>query len=205
MPLEVKAIAEILGEGFIDRSLRGRPGLTIGLARSRRAARSPACAVAARPRVYVRPHGPAQGPERPRHRHPLHVARRDDRQGRASRAASAASSSARCGDGYDQQRGQLDSQRQSRVGKRPVLVPKGVEVKLDGRQRRQVKGPKGALERELPAERRASSKDGEDLIIVHRGRRAPASAAASFTACTRALVQNMVKGVADGLRASRSS
>ncbi|HHY61448.1 MAG TPA: 50S ribosomal protein L6, partial [Firmicutes bacterium] len=38
----------------------------------------------------------------------------------------------------------------SRIGKKPVPVPKGVEVELDG-SIITVKGPKGALSQEIPA------------------------------------------------------
>ena len=38
--------------------------------------------------------------------------------------------------------------KMSRIGKRPVEVPAGVEVKLAG-NKVSVKGPKGSLEREL--------------------------------------------------------
>ena len=36
----------------------------------------------------------------------------------------------------------------SRIGNKPITVPEGVEVKLDG-QNITVKGPKGTLEREI--------------------------------------------------------
>ena len=37
----------------------------------------------------------------------------------------------------------------SRIGKAPITVPAGVDVKIDGRTI-SVKGPKGTLEREIP-------------------------------------------------------
>ena len=37
----------------------------------------------------------------------------------------------------------------SRIGKAPITVPAGVDVKVDGRTI-SVKGPKGTLEREIP-------------------------------------------------------
>ena len=36
----------------------------------------------------------------------------------------------------------------SRIGNKPIIVPDGVEVKVDG-QKITVKGPKGTLEREV--------------------------------------------------------
>ena len=36
----------------------------------------------------------------------------------------------------------------SRIGNKPIAVPSGVEVKIDG-QKITVKGPKGTLEREV--------------------------------------------------------
>ena len=54
--------------------------------------------------------------------------------------------------------------RQSRVGKRPVIVPKGVEFSGDATVVR-IKGPKGSLERKLPPFV-GVKKDGEQLIVA---------------------------------------
>ncbi|MFT3926313.1 MAG: 50S ribosomal protein L6 [Myxococcales bacterium] len=87
-----------------------------------------------------------------------------------------------------------ESQRQSRVGKRPVALPKGVEVTVDATSVK-IKGPKGSLARTLPP-LVAVKKDGEQLvisIIPNAGVEGP-----KFQGLTRALVANMVQGVSAG-------
>jgi large subunit ribosomal protein L6 len=83
---------------------------------------------------------------------------------------------------------------QSRLGKRPVAVPKGVDVKLDGRKAT-VKGPKGELSRELPAGIKVRL-ENQTLVVepeAGAGRRGR-----QFQGLTRALLQSMVTGTAEG-------
>src|SRR4051812_13860690 len=81
----------------------------------------------------------------------------------------------------------------SRVGKKPITVPGGVDVKIDG-QRVEVKGPKGSLQMEV-AGTIGVSRDGDTLVVTRpddeRQNRA-------LHGLTRTLVQNMVTGVSDG-------
>jgi len=81
----------------------------------------------------------------------------------------------------------------SRVGKLPVTIPAGVSVELSG-SRIKVKGPKGALERDLPGA--ISVERTEDALVVTRPSEAQEHRA--LHGLTRALVQNMVTGVTDG-------
>ena len=87
---------------------------------------------------------------------------------------------------------------QSRLGKRPIPLPKGVDFKLNGRLAT-VKGPKGQLERELPAGIKIKVEDNELVIEpeVGAGRRGR-----QFQGLTRALLANMVKGAAEGYATS---
>ncbi len=85
----------------------------------------------------------------------------------------------------------------SRVGKKPIPVPAGVEVAVDGHQCR-VKGPKGQLEQELHPAVRVSVDDGH--VVVTRSTNQPEDRA--LHGLTRALIQNMVTGVTDGFRKS---
>lgn len=87
---------------------------------------------------------------------------------------------------------------QSRLGKRPIPLPKGVDFKLNGRLAT-VKGPKGQLERELPAGIKVSIADNELVVEpeVGAGRRGR-----QFQGLTRALLANMVKGAAEGYATS---
>jgi large subunit ribosomal protein L6 len=84
--------------------------------------------------------------------------------------------------------------RQSRVGKRPIIVPKGVEFSGDANVVR-IKGPKGTLERKLPPFV-GVKKDGEQLIIGITSN--ATGEGPKFQGLTRALVQNMVQGVSAG-------
>jgi len=86
------------------------------------------------------------------------------------------------------------SDRQSRVGKRPVIVPKGVEFTGDANVVR-IKGPKGTLERKLPPHV-GVKKDGEQLIVSITSN--ATGEGPKFQGLTRALVQNMVQGVSAG-------
>jgi large subunit ribosomal protein L6 len=81
----------------------------------------------------------------------------------------------------------------SRVGKMPIVVPKGVEVRVEGTLV-SVKGPKGELSREVNAEMRLEQEDGQ--ITVSRPSDQPRHRA--MHGLTRALVNNMVQGVSEG-------
>ncbi|HEX4119856.1 MAG TPA: 50S ribosomal protein L6 [Verrucomicrobiae bacterium] len=81
----------------------------------------------------------------------------------------------------------------SRIGKMPVAMPPKVKVEIKG-QKVFVEGPKGKLDFELP--RRTSVKiDGGNVIVSRDGDDAEAKA---LHGLSRALVNNMVKGVSDG-------
>ena len=81
----------------------------------------------------------------------------------------------------------------SRIGKQPVPVPAGVEVKIDGTTVT-VKGAKGELTRTLPSV--MSIKQEGDHIIVERPD--DSREAKSFHGLTRTLIDNMVVGVSTG-------
>lgn len=81
----------------------------------------------------------------------------------------------------------------SRVGKRPIDVPKGVNVSLNGRKVT-VKGPKGELVRELTPSTDIKIDGGK----IHVTSTAPGRGAARLQGLVRALLAGMIKGVADG-------
>jgi len=81
----------------------------------------------------------------------------------------------------------------SRVGKMPITVPQGVDVRIEG-TRVTVKGPKGELSRDLDPEMRIEQKDGQ--VFVSRPSEQPRHRA--MHGLTRTLVANMVAGVTDG-------
>ncbi|MDA8235083.1 MAG: 50S ribosomal protein L6 [Clostridia bacterium] len=83
----------------------------------------------------------------------------------------------------------------SRIGKMPIAVPAGVEVKLDGNSI-SVKGPKGQLSREL--HRDMIIKVEESQIIIERP--SDEKLHRSLHGLTRTLVSNMVEGVTKGFQ-----
>jgi large subunit ribosomal protein L6 len=81
----------------------------------------------------------------------------------------------------------------SRIGKQPIAIPPKVKVEVKG-QKIFVEGPKGKLDWELP--RRTSLKVQDGKIVVSRaGEDAQAKA---LHGLSRALVNNMVRGVTEG-------
>jgi len=81
----------------------------------------------------------------------------------------------------------------SRIGKQPIAIPPKVKVEVKGQQV-SVEGPKGKLNWELP--RRTSLKIEEGKVVVSRqGDDADAKA---LHGLSRALVNNMVRGVSEG-------
>jgi large subunit ribosomal protein L6 len=85
----------------------------------------------------------------------------------------------------------------SRIGKKPIALPKGVEVKIDGGNVT-VKGPKGTLSQKIYSELNIEVKDGE--IVIGRPNDNRLSKAQHGLA--RTLVSNMVQGVTEGFRRS---
>lgn len=81
----------------------------------------------------------------------------------------------------------------SRIGKLPVPVPAGVEVKIDGNTVT-VKGPKGELTQSFNSNMKISQ--GEDGIVVERPDDERENRA--LHGLTRSLINNMVVGVTEG-------
>ncbi len=82
----------------------------------------------------------------------------------------------------------------SRIGKMPIAVPAGVTVDIAENNKVTVKGPKGTLERVLPAEMNISLKDS--VITVTRPN--DLKKMKSLHGLTRTLINNMVVGVTTG-------
>jgi large subunit ribosomal protein L6 len=81
----------------------------------------------------------------------------------------------------------------SRIGRKPIPIPTGVEVTLDGTHV-VVKGPKGTLQRDLVPDI-SLTREGDEIIVTRptdqREHRA-------LHGLTRSLVNNMVVGVSEG-------
>ncbi|OHA63221.1 MAG: 50S ribosomal protein L6 [Candidatus Wildermuthbacteria bacterium RIFCSPHIGHO2_01_FULL_47_27] len=86
----------------------------------------------------------------------------------------------------------------SRIGKKPIEIPAGVQVEIDG-QLIKAKGPKGELSLDMRPEIAAEIQGGNLIIKPKEGldfkkeKRVPA-----FWGLTRALAANMLKGVSTG-------
>ena len=81
----------------------------------------------------------------------------------------------------------------SRIGRMPIAIPTGVDVKIDGRKV-EVKGPKGTLQRAIAEPITIKEEAGQ--LLVERPDDERRSRA--LHGLTRTLVANMVTGVKDG-------
>jgi large subunit ribosomal protein L6 len=81
----------------------------------------------------------------------------------------------------------------SKIGKKPIEIPSGIEVKLqDGIF--EAKGPKGSLSWEINPEAKVNIAEKE--IIIEKSRNS--KEANAIWGLTRALISNMITGVKDG-------
>ena len=80
--------------------------------------------------------------------------------------------------------------KMSRIGNKPINVPAGVEVKIDGNHI-SVKGPKGTLERDV--EQQISMKLEGDILTISRD--SDAKKSKELHGLTRSLINNMILGV----------
>jgi large subunit ribosomal protein L6 len=83
----------------------------------------------------------------------------------------------------------------SRVGRAPITLPSGVDITISG-QHITVKGPKGSLDRELPAPITIRQDEGELLVERPNDERQNRA----LHGLARSLVNNMVLGVTEGFR-----
>ncbi|NLW78834.1 MAG: 50S ribosomal protein L6 [Ruminococcaceae bacterium] len=81
----------------------------------------------------------------------------------------------------------------SRIGRKPIVIPAGVEVKIDNGHV-SVKGPKGTLDSTIHPMMTVEQKDGE--VVVTRPN--DGKEARSLHGLSRTLVANMVTGVTEG-------
>ena len=81
----------------------------------------------------------------------------------------------------------------SRIGKKPIEIPKGVEVKVDG-QTVTVKGPKGELTQSFDKDLRIELNDG--VLTVERPN--DIKRIKALHGLTRTLIDNMIIGVTEG-------
>jgi len=79
----------------------------------------------------------------------------------------------------------------SRIGKKPIPIPQGVTVKIEGNTVL-VQGPKGKLDTALPSGITVQQKDGNIVAIREN------DSQAALHGLARALVNNAVEGVTKG-------
>lgn len=85
--------------------------------------------------------------------------------------------------------------RVSRVGKRPVEIPAGVQLDIKG-TKLTVKGPKGSAEREIHPSIDVQ-KDGSTVVLSPK-KDSDTAAFAQYQGLTRSLIRNIVDGVSKG-------
>lgn len=83
----------------------------------------------------------------------------------------------------------------SRIGRKPIPVPGGVTVTIDGANVK-VKGPKGELQWQFRPEIAVEQEDGQLLVK----RPSDSKEHRALHGLTRALIANMVEGVTNGYR-----
>lgn len=81
----------------------------------------------------------------------------------------------------------------SRIGNKPIAIPQGVDVKLDGHTLT-VKGPKGTLTRTLSTDMNIAMENGEITV----SRPSEIKKHKSLHGLTRTLIFNMIEGVTKG-------
>ena len=82
----------------------------------------------------------------------------------------------------------------SRIGRLPIDIPAGVEVKIEEGNKVTVKGPKGTLEKCLPVEMTIKVEDNQ--VVVTRPN--DLKKMRSLHGLTRSLIANMITGVSEG-------
>ena len=93
---------------------------------------------------------------------------------------------------------QTETTKQSRNGKKPVAVVQGVQVSIIG-QEITAKGPKGELKHTFPAEVVVTQDEGKLMVAPAQG---AGKLGLQYQGLTRAILNNMVEGVATGYKKS---
>lgn len=81
----------------------------------------------------------------------------------------------------------------SRIGKKPIEIPRGVEIKIEENEIF-VKGPKGELKREILPEVKVEIKEGKIFVLP----KIETKRTKAIWGLMRTLIFNMVKGVTEG-------
>jgi len=84
----------------------------------------------------------------------------------------------------------------SRIGRMPITVPAGVDVKIENGNSVTVKGPKGSMTQKFSTDMTIKIEDGQ--VIVDRP--SDLKRHKAFHGLTRSLINNMVVGVSEGFK-----
>ncbi|MFO7612617.1 MAG: 50S ribosomal protein L6 [Clostridia bacterium] len=82
----------------------------------------------------------------------------------------------------------------SRIGKMPIIIPVGVDVRIDSGNVVTVKGPKGSMTQKFNSDMAIKIEDGQ--VVVERP--SDLKRHKAFHGLTRSLLNNMVVGVSEG-------
>ena len=82
----------------------------------------------------------------------------------------------------------------SRIGRKPITVPSGVEVKINDNNLITVKGPKGSLEQQISPDLKVELNEGELAVT----RPSDNKKHRSLHGLSRTLINNMIIGVTEG-------
>jgi large subunit ribosomal protein L6 len=90
----------------------------------------------------------------------------------------------------------------SRIGRKPIVIPKGVKVELKEDGIIIVEGPRGKLEKKLPPLVKVVIEGEEIRVIPEEVRKKLRNKAKAFQGLARSLINNMVIGVTQGFTKS---
>ncbi len=82
----------------------------------------------------------------------------------------------------------------SRIGKKPITIPAGVEVKIEDGNKITVKGPKGTLTKTLHPDMTLKNEAGVITVEINNKEQD------NIQGLTRSLINNMVVGVTEGFK-----
>lgn len=84
----------------------------------------------------------------------------------------------------------------SRIGRMPITVPAGVDVKIESGNSVTVKGPKGSMTQKFSTDMTIKIEDGQVII----DRPSDLKRHKAFHGLTRSLINNMIVGVSEGFK-----